>query len=66
MTYRLKYEILISNVTCRSFSAVGLFFVFLVSESLTNWWKLLVLEIERERERVRERFVITVDLVLVH
>lgn len=49
-------------VTCRSFSAVGLFFGFLVRASLTKWWKLFVLfgrkknnKRNRKTEREKER-----------
>lgn len=37
--------------TCSSFSAVGLFFGFLVSASLTKWWKLFVLLYKKKRKK---------------
>lgn len=34
---------------------MGLFFGFLVSDSLTKWWKLFVLSSSRDRETERQR-----------
>lgn len=38
--------VLLRLLTCSSFSAVGLFFGFLVRASLTKWWKLFVLLVQ--------------------
>lgn len=49
-----EYAVLL--LTCRSFSAVGLFFGFLVKASLTKWWKLFVLFVpQREEDRKEKR-----------
>lgn len=42
------------SFTCRSFSAVGLFFGFLVSANLTKWWKLFVL-FDRKTNKKKEK-----------
>lgn len=44
--FRIR-EVLPRLLTCSSFSAVGLFFGFLVRASLTKWWKLFVLLVQK-------------------
>lgn len=41
-------------LTCSSFSAVGLFFGFLVRASLTKWWKLFVLLVQNWEKKKRK------------
>lgn len=41
-------------LTCSSFSAVGLFFGFLVRASLTKWWKLFVLLVHNWEKKKRK------------
>ena len=41
--FDLKRDDVVVMLTCSSFSAVGLFFGFLVRANLTKWWKLFVL-----------------------